>query len=134
MHQRLPIALLGLGAISVATAYGLAFGEVTGALGPWCLAFGAMLTLAGLGLLGAGPRAPRLQAAVLLACSFTFAGFALALAAAAPEAAGPMLLGLPRSTAVLLLLAGAVPLILLPLAYAWAFPREVDRADTASRD
>lgn len=129
MRQRLPIAVLGLGAIAVATAYGLAFGGVAGTLGPWCLAFGSVLVLTGLGLLGAGPRAPRLQAAVLVACAFTFGGFALGLVASAPTPDGPLLLGLPRTTALLLLFAGAVPLVLLPLAYAWAFPREVVRPD-----
>lgn len=107
-------------------AYGLTF-VGSHPLAPWLLAAGATLVLAGLGLLGAGARSPRLSAAVLVACGCTFAGFAFALAAAAPAADGPLLFGLPRVTMLMLLCTGAVPLVLLPIAYAWAFPHEVER-------
>lgn len=96
-------------------------------IAPWLLATGATLVLTGIGLLGAGARSPRLSATVLVACGCTFAGFAYALAASAPVAGGPLLLGLPRVTMIMLLVSGAVPLVLMPLAYAWAFPREVAR-------
>jgi hypothetical protein len=81
--------------------------------------------LTGLGLLGVGPRRPRLAGAVLTACACTFGGFALALLHAAPTADGPLWLGLPRATALLLVVTGAVPLVLLPLAYGLWFEREV---------
>lgn len=111
-------------------AYGLTF---IGAypLAPWLLACGATLVLTGIGLLGAGERSPRLSAAVLVACVCTFAGFAFALASAAPVADGPLLFGLPRVTMLMLLCAGVVPLVLLPVAYAWAFPQEVEREESA---
>lgn len=124
MRSPFPVTLLGIGALLVALAYALTFLS-TGDAAPWPMAAGATLVLTGLGLLGAGPNAPRLRAAVLVACSCTFAGFALALAAAPPTIDGPLLLGLPRITALMLLACGAVPMLLLPIAYAWAFPREV---------
>lgn len=124
MRDSVPIAVLGAGALAVAGAYVLSFFGPS-AIAPWLLAAGSTLVLSGLGLLGAGPQAPRLRAAVLLACACTFAGFAFALGAAPPAADGPLLFGLPRVTAVMLLATGAVPLLLLPIAYAWAFPREV---------
>lgn len=112
------------GALAVAAAYLLAF--VGGhALAPWLLAAGAVLVLTGLGLLGAGAGRPRLAAAVLLCSACVFIGFAIGLLGAAPAADGPLLLGLPRTTTLLLICSGLVPLLLLPVAYAWAFPREV---------
>lgn len=124
MRDSVPIAVLGAGALAVAGAYALSF-IGSSALAPWLLAAGSTLVLTGLGLLGAGPRAPRLRSAVLVACACTFGGFAFALAAAPPPADGPLLFGMPRVTAVMLLATGAVPLVLLPIAYAWAFAREV---------
>lgn len=124
MTNTFSIGLVFGGALIVAAAYIATF---LGAeqLAPWALAAGGTLMLAGLGLLGVGPRRPRLASAVLVACAFTFAGFALALLHAAPTANGPLLLGLPRATTLMLLLTGAVPLLLLPIAYALWFDREV---------
>jgi hypothetical protein len=126
MHQRPALALVSVGSLGVLAAYVLTF-MGTSPVAPWLLASGATLVLTGIGLLGAGPRSPRLSAAVLIACGCTFAGFAYALASSAPVANGPLLLGLPRVTMLMLLCSGAVPLVLMPLAYAWAFPREVAR-------
>lgn len=127
MSERFAISTLTLGALLVALAYGLAFASPAGdvRLAPWLLAAGATLVLSGLGLLGAGARAPRLAAAVLVACSLTFAGFAVALLLTPHAPGGPLLFGLPRATAFLLLLTGAVPLLMLPIAYAALFRREV---------
>ncbi len=124
MTQRVALSLIVIGALSALGAYVLAFAGVSLAP-PWMLAAGATLILTGMGLLGAGERSPRLSASVIVACALTFAGFAVALGAAPPPADGPLLLGLPRVTALMLVLTGAVPLVLLPIAYAWAFPREV---------
>lgn len=126
------MSLITAGSLSVLAAYLLTF-VGTSPVAPWLLAFGATLVLTGIGLLGAGARSPRLSAAVLVACGCTFAGFAYALAASAPVAGGPLFLGLPRVTMVMLLVSGAVPLVLLPLAYAWAFPREVARSGLQQR-
>lgn len=128
MITRAAISLLLLGSLAVAASYLAVFVD-SGALAPWLLAIGATAVLAGLGLLGAGERSPRLAAAVLVACASTFAGFAIALSRAAPAAGGPLLFGLPLETALLLVLVGLVPLVMLPLAYAWAFPHEVADRD-----
>jgi hypothetical protein len=53
------------------------------------------------------------------------AGFVVVLLLPAPVAGGPLLLGLPRLTAILLLSVGALPLVVLPIAYARAFDAEV---------
>ena len=123
MRTSVSISILSIGALAVASAYLLSF-VVLSPLAPWLLAAGASLVLTGLGLLGAGERAPRLAAAVLVACSLTFAGFATALLLMPHAAGGALLFGLPRATAMMLLLTGAVPLLLLPLAYAAVFERE----------
>lgn len=123
MRQSVSIVILTVGALLVLGAYALA--SVDSLAAPWLLAIGATLVLSGLGLLGAGPRAPRLAAAVLVACSCTMLGFATALTLTPHVADGPLWLGLPRATTLMLLLTGGIPLVLLPLAYAWAFPREV---------
>lgn len=125
MRSSVAIAILAAGALTVAVAYALTFLVVAVSAAPWLLAVGAVLVLTGLGLLGAGPRAPKLAAAVLVACAFTLLGFTVALTIAPHTAGGPLLLGLPRATALMLALTGGIPLVLLPLAYAWAFPREV---------
>jgi hypothetical protein len=127
-----PIALLLAGLSLVAVAYA---GQLVGHGGDgsagypaWCLALGASLVLAAMLSLAAGrpggtPRALRVTA--LLAGVATFGGLAYALAARAPTPDGPLLLGLPRVTAIMLLVTGLVPLVVLPLAYARAFERDV---------
>jgi hypothetical protein len=125
MRQSISIAVLTAGALAVLAAYTLSV-AASSAIAPWLLAVGATLVLTGLGLLGAGERAPRLAAAVLVACSCTLLGFAVALTLTPHSVDGPLLLGLPRATTLMLLLTGGVPLVLLPLAYASAFPREVE--------
>jgi hypothetical protein len=128
VSQRLSISLLTLGALLVALAYGLTFAGGA-SVAPWLLASGATLVLTGFGLLGVGERAPRLAAFVLLACALTFIGFATALLLKPHVVGGPLLLGLPRATALILLLTGAVPLLMLPIAYAALFKREVHGDD-----
>lgn len=122
--SRIPILLVTAGALLVAGAYALLFVGVSDAA-PWLMAAGSTLVLTGFGLLGVGPRRPYLSAAVLTCCALTFAGFAVALALGPPAADGALLLGLPRVTTLLLVLTGAVPLVLLPIAYALCFRREV---------
>lgn len=124
MHQRVSITLITLGSLGVLAAYALTFLGGSNAA-PWLMAAGATLVLAGLGLLGAGPKALWLTSAVIVACLSTFMGLAFGLTLNAPVANGPLLFGLPLSTAVMLIYAGAVPLVVLPIVYAWAFPREV---------
>lgn len=123
-----PIVLLILGLLLVAGAYVLVLAGIEGAA-PWLMAAGSTLVLTGIGLLGVGPRRPYLGAAVLFACVSTFVGLAIGLVMTPPAADGPLLLGLPRVTALLLLFTGAVPLVLLPIAYGVLFRREVLRDD-----
>lgn len=124
MSERFSISLLSVGALLVALSYALTF-AAEASIAPWFLAAGATLVLTGLGLLGAGERAPRLAAVVLVACALTFLGFATALVIKPHAVNGPLLLGLPRATTLMLLLTGLVPLVLLPVAYALLFKREV---------
>lgn len=124
MSERFSISLLSIGALLVALSYALTF-AAEASIAPWFLAAGATLVLTGLGLLGAGERAPRLAAVVLVACALTFIGFATALVIKPHVVNGPLLLGLPRATTLMLLLTGLVPLVLLPVAYALLFKREV---------
>ncbi len=124
MSERFSISLLSVGALLVALSYALTF-AAEASIAPWFLAVGATLVLTGLGLLGAGERAPRLAAVVLVACALTFIGFATALVIKPHAVNGPLLLGLPRATTLMLLLTGLVPLVLLPVAYALLFKREV---------
>lgn len=122
-----PIALLSLGLALVAGAYALAFaGESP--LAPWGLALGSTAILSALLWLGGRRRGrlPPVMAWVIgIVALSTAGGFAIALLAPSPTADGPLLLGLPRATAVMLLLTGVVPLGLLPLAYALRFARDV---------
>jgi len=128
VSERFSILLLTFGALLAALAYGLTFAS-GGSVAPWLLAAGATLVLTGLGLLGAGERAPRLAAAVLVACALTFVGFSTALLLKPHAVGGALLFGLPRATTLLLLLTGLVPLVMLPIAYAALFTREVQADD-----
>lgn len=126
--SRSSLILLVAGLLLVATGYAAVLFDVATAAGPWALAIGSAAVLTALLRLAArrAQRIPRmLHVATLVVFVATTAGFCLALAA--PEAAtdGPLLLGLPRITAILLLLVGLVPLIVLPIAYASAFDRDV---------
>lgn len=130
--RRIGLLLLIAGVIAAAFAYTAVLTGVAGAAAPWLLAVGAASVLAGIACLGAArgrtPGAPRgrtLGVAIAVAFAAVVAGLLLALALPAPAADGPLLLGLPRVTAILLLLAGLVPLLLLPIVYAVAFEDEV---------
>lgn len=135
MH-RAGLALLSLGALAVAVAYGAVLLGVGSAAAPWWLASGTTAVLAGLASIGAarrGRRTPILATAIATSFASVAAGFLIPLAMPVPDASMPLLLGLPRPTAILMLLVHAVPLVLLPLAYGAAFEREVlDDADLAA--
>lgn len=134
MIVRTGISTLTVGAVAAAAAYAAVFAAAEG-VAPWLLASGATLVLSGLGLLGAGDGRPRLAATVLVACAFTFVGFAFGLLLAPPVSDGPLLLGLPRVTTLMLLCTGLVPLVLLPVAYGLFFERDVMRdAEHTGRD
>lgn len=126
--SRAALTLLVLGLCAVAAAYGATLLGLATPLAPWWLAAGTTASLAGLALLGAarrGRRTPTLVAATVAASASLAVGFFVPLAMPSPDAATPLLLGLPRPTTILLLGAGLVPLVLLPVAYGVAFEREV---------
>lgn len=135
-NTAIPLLLAGL--LIVATGYATALltsGRVQ-LFGAWCLALGASLVLTGMLALAAKrasgiPRTLRVTLALVFVA--TFGGLAYALAAPAPTSGGPLLLGLPRVTALMLLVTGLVPLIVLPLAYARAFERDVLSAGDIER-
>jgi len=135
MH-RAGLLLLSLGTLSVAFAYGAMLLGLGVSAAPWWLASGTTGVLAGLASLGAarhGRRTPVLAAAIAASFVSVAAGFLIPLAMPAPDATTPLLLGLPRPTAILMLLVHAVPLVLLPVAYGVAFEREVlDDTDLAT--
>lgn len=130
------LSLLILGSLAIAVAYAAALAGVALRTAPWWLASGTTAVLAGLASLGAarhGRRTPILSAAIAASFVCVGAGFLIPLAMPAPDATTPLLLGLPRPTAILLLLVHAVPLVLLPVAYGVAFEREVlDDTDLAT--
>ncbi len=136
--RRHSIAVLFAGLLLVATGYAAALlFDSTGArtFGAWALALGASLVLSAMLALAAvrGGAVPWvLGMTTVLVFVATFGGLAFALAMPAPTMSGPLLLGLPRVTAVMLLVAGLVPLVALPLAYARAFQQHVlSEADIA---
>lgn len=121
--------LLVGGLVSVAAGYAAVLLDSGPALfPPAALALGASAVLGALLRLGAR-RGGSIPDTLRLASSIAFIATAIGLlfALAAPPTAddGPLLLGLPRVTAVMLLCTGLVPLVLLPIAYARAFDIEV---------
>jgi len=128
------LALLTGGLLAVALAYVVTLLGVADAAAPVALALGTVAVLAGLGLLGAtrrGRPTPILLGAIGGTAASVLAGFLLPLVMPPPPADAPLLFGLPRPTALLVGLVFLVPLVVLPVAYALAFPREVWRPEDA---
>lgn len=131
--------MIAVGLTAVALAYATLLLDVTtlaASIAPLLLAFGASAILAGMLALAScrpsgTPRA--LRATVRLAFVATFAGLLYALLAPPPTAEGPLLLGLPRVTAIMLLVTGLIPLVVLPIAYARAFDKDVLGEDDIAR-
>jgi hypothetical protein len=146
MIVRVALAAFIASCLGIAGAYALAFlpGGAPG-WAAWGVALGGPGTLAAVMLLGAARRG-RVRPIVGVAIGLTFVvlagAFALALLLPAVEGAGgPLLLGLPLRTAVVIYGVGIVPMFFLPAAYAAAFDAETltaedlqrVRADAASR-
>jgi hypothetical protein len=82
----------------------------------------------------AGRETPALARTVRWVFGAMAVGFVGVLLMPVPVAGGPLLFGLPRLTAILLLVVGALPLVGLPIAYARAFDAEVmPRSDGRDR-
>ena len=122
------IALLVAGLLGIVGAYvGVLLG-LTSPLVPILMALGTTAVLAGIAQLAAvrrGRSSPILTRAVRWVFGGMAIGFVGVLLMPAPVAEGPLLLGLPRLTAILLLSVGGLPLLVLPIAYALAFDAEV---------
>lgn len=137
--RRAGLSLLVLGLLAVAAAYALVIADSALRAAPWWLALGTTSVLAGMAIMGIARRGratPLLARAAALCCVSVAVGLVIPLVLPAPSAGEPLFLGLPRPTAMLLLLVGLLPLVLLPLAYAIAFEREVLSQDdlAAMRD
>jgi hypothetical protein len=138
MIRRLALSLIIGGTLAIAAAYLAALVRpALPAWAPWAIALGAAAVPAGLFVLGAAKRG-RLSSALLVVFALVFiivAGcFGLALALPAREGAGgPLLLGLPLRTAIVLYGVGFLPLVLLPVAYALSFDSTVLREDDLER-
>ncbi len=128
MNKNSLVLLVG-GLLAVAAGYAAVLLDAGPPLFPaTALALGASAVLGALLRLGArrgGSIPDTLRLASTIAFIATAIGLLFALAAPPPADDGPLLLGLPRVTAVMLLCTGLVPLVLLPVAYARAFDIEV---------
>lgn len=126
--RRAGLSLLVLGLFAVGAAYALVLTDRALRAAPWWLALGTTAVLAGMAMMGIARRGratPMLARAAAVSCVSVAAGLVVPLVLPAPSAGEPLLLGLPRPTAILLSLVGLLPLVLLPIAYAVAFEREV---------
>jgi hypothetical protein len=138
MIRRLALSLILGGTLAIAAAYVAALVRPEASVwAPWAIALGAAAVPVGLFVLGAAHRG-RLSRGLLVVFGLVFlvvAGcFGLALALPANEGAGgPLLLGLPVRTAIVLYGVGFLPLVLLPVAYALSFDSTVLREEDLER-
>jgi hypothetical protein len=140
--KRTLIRLLAASCGLVALSYAAVFAGAGGGWAPWTLAIGANGVIISLMAIGAVRRdtLPRSLAWTFVGLFVLCAGcFVAALALPAAEGAnGPLLLGLPLRTAIVLYGIGVVPIFVLPLAYALTFESstlsqgDLDRVRAAS--
>jgi hypothetical protein len=138
--KRLLVRLLVLSILFVGVAYAGLFLSAPAPAPRWApllLALGANGVIMTLMAIGATRRdtMPRALAWTFVALFVLCAGaFVLALVLPAQEAAnGPLLLGLPLRTALVLYGVGVVPIAVLPLAYALTFESSTLSADDLAR-
>lgn len=108
-------------------AYALAFAGA-GSASAWCMAVALAVLLPATMALGttARGRPGTVVRVALWGTGVVFvAAFSLALGLPATEGAGsPLTLGFPLRAAIVLYGAGALPMLVLPLVYAWTFEDE----------
>lgn len=126
MTRSLAVGALAASTLLVGVAYAAAL--VTGAApawASWCFMIGTMTAMLAMIVLGAvRGRGGVGKLAVPFAATYALllVAFGAALALPAEMDAGvPLVLGLPRRAAIVLYGVGAMPLFLLPLAYAFTF-------------
>jgi hypothetical protein len=128
---------LGVGLGFVALGYGSAFfPDLPRTLGAAALLLGSVVALWAMALLGAGVSAPasarRLRGPLLLGFGLLLVGLGGGLWAPDPAPGDRLFGGLPWPAALLVYGAGLLPLLVVPLAYAWTFdaagmsPEEID--------
>jgi len=115
-----------LGALAIGLAYLAAWLPAPlSRAAPWLMAGGTILLLLGLLLLGTRRSARRRPALLILGLSalalLLLSGFGAALLLPAETAGSPLLLGLPRRAALLVYGIGLLPVLFLPLVYAFSF-------------
>lgn len=129
-------------AVLIGLGYALAFGGAGGArLGAWALVLGNALLAPAVMALGAplrGPKGRVVRAALWATGAIILVAFAGALTLPADESATSRLfLGFPRRAAIVIYGAGVLPLVALPVLFAWSFdardfdPENVDRIRAA---
>jgi hypothetical protein len=123
--KRTLVRLLVASCMLVALSYAAVFAGARDGWAPWALAIGANGVIMSLMAIGAVRRdtLPRSLVWTFIGLFVFCAGcFVVALALPAAEGAnGPLLLGLPLRTAIVLYGIGVVPIFVLPLAYALTF-------------
>ncbi len=128
MSRSLARHLLGGSLVLVAVSYAGAFlpgGAPDWA--PWALLVGSVTALAAISLLGAGSaRAAsdrRLLGLLAVTSLLLVTSIGAGLLLPPPEAGSPLFGGLPPGAALMVYGAGLLPLLLVPLGYAWVFPQ-----------
>lgn len=124
MTKRLAIGTTVFATVCIAVAYGSAFVPGGTRWGAWLMVLGLATMVVSLMVLGAaGRRGGVGRIAVPLA--FTFAvilfGFGAALVLPAESAGARLLLGLPVRAAIVVYGIGLLPMVVLPLTYAFTF-------------
>lgn len=112
------MALVGAGSVLIALAYALAFTPLRSTMAPVAMLAGLTLACTGAMAIGA-PRSPVALGGIIATMLLLAVPVALALTVGAVSETTPLLLGLPRPTALVLYGVGVVPLVILPLVYAW---------------
>lgn len=136
MATRIAIGLIVSAVIAIAAAYSTALVLAPApAFVAQALAYGIGASMTGAFMLGAtrdGTLSPWLAVVFVMVCVVVTGTFWWVLALPPHEGAGGALwLGLPRRTAMVLYGVGAVPMVLLPIAYTLAFDRSILPDDDA---
>lgn len=128
MTRHHALLLLVVSLLLVGAAYASAFlPEGWPGWAPWSLLVGTVLSLVAVSLLGASPARGRSPGRLLVALGMVFVlltgGVGVGLLLSTPEADARLFGGLPAGAAFLVYGAGLLPLLVVPLTYAWVFPR-----------
>ena len=123
------IALIAASVALILLAYVTAFFPAARSVGGWIMALGLVLNVTGGLTLGAQHGRPASRvfvAAIVLTAALIGIGLAVGLwsvGATLTAGATKVVLGFPSKTAVLLYTVAVVPLVVLPLVYAFTFDR-----------